>query len=80
MQKNHSMEDEKIVKGFNAGYEIARKDLNLARTLSESYKGEKTDYVLAFEKGIQELILEEKFKAKEIASKEKKRNELDFEK
>lgn len=74
MQKNHSMEDDKIVKGFNSGYEIARKDMVLAKTLSESYKGEKTDYVMAFEKGIEEYELEEKFK--KITPKIKDQNEL----
>ncbi|MBL0112509.1 MAG: hypothetical protein IPP42_17420 [Saprospiraceae bacterium] len=58
------MEDDKIVNGFNSGYEIARQDLVLAKTLSESYKGEKTDYVVAFEKGIQEYELKEKVKEK----------------
>ncbi|MBK9929566.1 MAG: hypothetical protein IPP04_06800 [Saprospiraceae bacterium] len=70
------MEDDKIVKGFNSGYEIARKDLVLAKTLSESYKGEKTDYVVAFEKGIEEYELEEKQKKIEPLSKEKEQLEL----
>ena len=67
------MEDDKITKGFNSGYEIARKDLVLAKTLSESYKGEKTDYVMAFERGIEEYQLEEK--SKNLLPKEKTNDE-----
>ncbi|MDZ4708774.1 MAG: hypothetical protein SH818_10290 [Saprospiraceae bacterium] len=56
------MEDDKIVKGFNEGYELARQDLILAKTISESYKGVKSDFVLAYESGIKEVEFEEKSK------------------
>lgn len=52
-------DDDKILRGFNSGYEIASKDMTLAKTMAGSYKGERNDFVVAFEKGIKEYELEE---------------------
>ncbi|MBK6479195.1 MAG: hypothetical protein IPF93_13125 [Saprospiraceae bacterium] len=70
------MEDDKIVKGFNSGYEIAQQDMNLAKTMAESYQGEKTDYTIAFVKGIEEYQLEEKSMNPKI--EEKSNDELEI--
>lgn len=56
------MDEKKMTKGFNYGYELAKLDQDLAKTIYTGYKGEKSDFILGFEKGMEELGTEIKAK------------------